>query len=174
VLTGVLSGQHLALYAARPKPAGHHNAIGIPNAIGDAISLNVLAIHPIDDHAFVVRGRGVYQCLDYAHIRIVEGDVLAHQRDAHFPAGIEEAGNNLTPAIQLRVRHLEVQAPHQIVPQAVFLQRKGDLVDGARGLKRDHGLTIHRAKEGDLVQQIRADRIVGATKEYIRADANAA
>ena len=116
---------------------------------------------------------GVAQRLRHRLVGVLEGHVLAHERDAHGLGGLVGAAGELAPALEVGQRRLEAEVIEHEVVDALGREHQRHLVDVVDVAGRDHGLGGQRREQGDLLADVLLQRLLGAAQEHVGLDADA-
>ena len=99
----------------------------------------------------------VFEGLHNAQIRVLQLDVLAHQRDAHRALGRLQLIDEREPLAQLRPPGLQAQLVHHQPVEAFLLEVERDVIDVRSVHAADDGARFHVGEEGDLLLEVVAD-----------------
>ena len=168
----VAGGRHLALDAAVAEASRHHDP-------GDALQLRGIALveglrlDPADVDPDVVPDAGMTQGLGDAQVGVGQLDVLADHGHGDDAARAGDAVDGVRQRFEVGLRG-QLEVPGEDPAQAGLLEHQRHPVDGVRVGDRDHRLAGDVAEERDLLDDLVADRRLGAADDGVGLDADAA
>ena len=171
MLTAPPEGDKLALDAALAKSRGNDDAVMPGEELIDVGVVDVLAVEVVELEAAVMVGTGVQEALIDALVGILQGDILAHQADAHFLLGALELGEEVVPlgevglAVGGQTRLLEDD-----VVQALLVHLEGHLIDGGHVERLHHGVGADVAELRHLLHHGGGQLVLGAQHEDVGLD----
>ena len=173
VLARVLRRQLLALDATAAEAAGHQDSLHIGEDRVEVCALlaQLIRLHPLDAHPGVVGDAAVLQRLHHGEVRVVQLDVLAHQRDGDLLLRLLEALHQQLPVGKVGLADLHVQRLAHLVGEALLLQHQRHLVQRLRVQVLNDVLRGHVAELGQLLPHLHGHGVVAATHQHVRLDA---
>ena len=151
VLAAVADGLDLALDAAVAEAAGHEDAVGAAEPLGDRLRRELLGVDPEQVELAAVEDGRVLERLPHGQVGVVQLHVLAHEGDGHrLVAGVDVLDERL-PLGQVGRPDVEPEHLDHEVVELLAVQVQDDAIDVVGVAGRDDGLGIDVAEEGDLV-----------------------
>ena len=134
-----------------------------------------LGINLDDVHPRVVGDAAVHQRLINGLVRVLQGDVFAHDRDLDLFGGTAQALDNaLLPAFDPFVRQFDVEFLEDQLVEFLFLQGHGNFINVFDVDGLDDGLQVHVAKKCYLLPLVLGNGPFGAAHQDLRDDADLA
>ena len=171
VLAAPLEGDKFALDASLPKAWSDDDAVMSGQELLDIGVGDVLAVDIVEFEAAVMVGACVQQALVDALVGILQGDVLAHEADAHFLLCTLELGQEVVPlrhvglALDFEARFLDDD-----VVQTLLVHLEWHLIDGGHVQRLHDGIGAHVAELGHLLEHGGGQRVLGAQHEHVGLD----
>ena len=168
MLTRVFRGQLLALDAAVAEAAGHEYAV---HALKRLVEIGVrrgqiVGLDPLDVDAGAMIDAAVLERLDDGEIRVVQLDILAHQRDGHLALRLLEAINQPRPVGQIGNALFHMKCLAHLVGEALLFEHQRHLIQRFRIEILDDEARGHVAEAGQLFAHALGDGIIAAADQH--------
>ena len=176
VLTRIADCTDLALNASIAEASGHENALA---AGKEFVEIRIwifqfLRIDPCDFDLRIVFDAAMMKCLCHGHIGIGQRDVFTDNGDLHLFRRMVDLKDHLLPRLHVgRVKvHLHLFKDNAIQP--LLLHHERNLVDRRCRTVLNDRIRIHIAEQCDFLLHLARDRLLRATDEDIRLNADGA
>ena len=164
---------HLALDTAHPEAAGDHDGVDArQSALGPLSGLAAVRCDPADIDARIIGEAAVANGLRDRQVRIVQVDVLAHQRDLDAVARIMHTIEQPIPLGPIHIPEGQGEALDEEGVESLAVQDRRHLVDAGGILALDNGGGLDIAHESDLALEALGQGPVGAQHERIGLNAD--
>ncbi len=168
------SGFDFSFHAALAEPSGNEHA-------GDVLQLaihSVLQRLGVDqfqiDPAILARGRVGERFVD-AFVGVLQLDVFPDDRDLDLLFRAHDALDEFPPIAQVRRRRFQMEKLADQFVESFLVQHQRHFVDRVLHVARlDHGPGRDVAKHGKLLARLEVERLLGATQEHLRLQADLA
>ena len=109
-----------------------------------------------------------------AFVGFLQFHVLADDGDGHAALRVFDVVDKLLPRLQLGVAGGKAQHDGDLLVQPFLIELEGQLVDVAHVDRREDGVLVHVAEEGDFAPQIGGDGFFAAAENDVGLDADGA
>ena len=174
MLARVFRGQFLALDAAIAEATGHEYAV---HALEGLIKIGVrrgqiVGLDPLDMNAGAMIDAAVLERLDDGEIRVVQLNILAHQRDGYFALRLLEAIDQPRPVGQIGRTLFHMKRLAHLVGEALLFEHQRHLIQRFRVEILDDIARGHVAEAGQLFAHPLRDGKIAAADQHTGLDAH--
>ena len=171
MLTAPLQCNELALDATLAEARSHDNAVMSGKQLLDVAFGDVLAVDIVEFEAAVMIGAGVQQALVDALVGILQGDILAHEADAHLLLGTLELSQEVVPLVHVGLTvTLQASFLEDDVVQTLLMHLQRHLIDGGHVQRLHHSVGADVAELGHLLQHGGRQLMLGAQHQDVGLD----
>ena len=132
----------------------------------------MLGVDPLHVDPRLVGDAAVGERLHEALVGVLQLDVLADHRDARLDQRRLDPAHHALPARQVDRPWLEAEELDDDLVETLPMEDQRHLVDRLDVLRRDDGLLLDVAEEGDLRLDARRQVAIGATEQHVGLDSD--